>query len=595
MAAGGQAGSTAPAACAELRGQLAAAVADIGKLKGQLRELRRDRFGRKSEALGTGPAADPGPHPPAGTRLRREAGKKKRRRGRQPGAPTPPRVDRSHLPVETESADPPEEECACPQCGKACQSRGSEPSETIGIRIPAYRRELLRKRCRPDCDCEEAREAIAEPPPRPADGSPPGVSVQAWFPVQACERFRPQAAAVRELGSRGLPVPVATVSRNLRGPSALFAPLGEKIPKRMEGAAVARADETSWSVQVPDGDGGRERRWLRGVPGRGRGVHAHSGRTQRGGGREAAGRLRARRSACKALARALAGRIVLAFCRARQRRDFRRVGISFPELEDWADSWLERIGELFALNRRRREAWRPGLPAERQSAEFRALQRQLESALEALFRQAREEGRLVASEWQLAEALEDGPALARADAKGAVPGSLPKHREGMEVFAGDPRVPMDSNAAERALRGPVIGRLTSFGSGSEDGAEATALYDSVHATLREQGVNPNAWTRDFLEACARNGHAGNPGSMAAVEDGSGAPARSAPGPGTGATGASAENPGAASQPLARAAWRDLTGHCQRLAKPLCPRPFHGRLECLPPQHRPDRVEIGSLI
>ena len=44
---------------------------------------------------------------------------------------------------------------------------------------------------------------------------------------------------------------------------------------------------------------------------------------------------------------------------------------------------------------------------------------------------------------------------------------------------------MDSNAAERALRGPVIGRLTSFGSGSEDGAEATALYDSVYATLRE--------------------------------------------------------------------------------------------------------------
>ena len=110
MAAGGQAGSTAPAACAEcaeLRGQLAAVVAEIGKLKGQFRELRRDRFGRKSEALGTGPPADPDPHPPAGTRPRREAGKKKRRRGRQPGAPTPTRVDHSHLPVETESADPP--------------------------------------------------------------------------------------------------------------------------------------------------------------------------------------------------------------------------------------------------------------------------------------------------------------------------------------------------------------------------------------------------------------------------------------------------------------------------------------------------------
>ena len=265
--------------------------------------------------------------------------------------------------------------------------------------------------------------------------------------------------------------------------------------------------------------------------------------------------IRDRWSACKALARALAGRIVPAFCRARQRRDFRRVGTSFPELEDWADSWLERIGELFALSRWRREAWRPGLPAERQSAEFRALQRQRESAPAVLFRQAREERRLVASTWRLAEALEDGPALARADAKGAAPGSLPQHREGLEAFAGDPRVPLDSNAAERALRGPVIGRLTSFGPGSEDGAEATALYYSVYATLREWGVNPNAWTRDFLEACARNGRAApetldpwlpwrmDPDRLRALRRA----------PGTGATGAAAENPGDASQPLARAA------------------------------------------
>ena len=230
--------------------------------------------------------------------------------------------------------------------------------------------------------------------------------------------------------------------------------------------------------------------------------------------------IRDRWSACKALARALAGRIVPAFCRAHQRRDFRRVGTAFPDLEGWADIWLERIGELFALNRRRRKAWRPGLPAERQSAEFGALQRQLESAPAVLFRQAREERRVVASEWRLA------------DAKGAAPGSLLQRREGLEAFAGDPRVPMDSNAAE-----------------------ATALYDSVYATLRECGVNPNAWTRDFLEACARNGRAApenldpwlprrmDPERLRALRQA----------PDTGATGASAENPGAASQPLARAA------------------------------------------
>ena len=142
----------------------------------------------------------------------------------------------------------------------------------------------------------------------------------------------------------------------------------------------------------------------------------------------------------------------------------------------------------------------------------------------------------------------------------------------------------------------MIGRLTSFGSGSEDGAKATALYYSVHTTLREWGVNPHAWTRDFLDACARNGRAApetldpwlprrmDPERLRALRRA----------PGTGATGASAENPGDASQPLARAAWRDLTGHCKRLAKPLCPCPFHGRLECLPRCHREARVILHPL-
>ena len=69
-------------------------------------------------------------------------------------------------------------------------------------------------------------------------------------------------------------------------------------------------------------------------------------------------------------------------------------------------------------------------------------------------------------------------------------GSL--RERGLRVFVADPRVPPDNNAAERGLRGPVIGRLTSFGSGSDSGTELTGLLFSVLSTVRLAGLNPYA-------------------------------------------------------------------------------------------------------
>src|SRR5262249_60736999 len=44
--------------------------------------------------------------------------------------------------------------------------------------------------------------------------------------------------------------------------------------------------------------------------------------------------------------------------------------------------------------------------------------------------------------------------------------SLTLHWEGLAVFVEHPEVPMDNNAAERAERGPVVGRKTYYGSGA---------------------------------------------------------------------------------------------------------------------------------
>ena len=67
---------------------------------------------------------------------------------------------------------------------------------------------------------------------------------------------------------------------------------------------------------------------------------------------------------------------------------------------------------------------------------------------------------------------------------------------------------MDNNAAERALRGPVIGRRLSFGSDSETGARFTARMYSIVGTLKMNGIDVRRWLEAWLGACAEN--AGRP-------------------------------------------------------------------------------------
>ena len=91
------------------------------------------------------------------------------------------------------------------------------------------------------------------------------------------------------------------------------------------------------------------------------------------------------------------------------------------------------------------------------------------------------------------------------NAQGKALASLLKHGEGLRRFVSDPRIPLENNAAERALRGPVIARYTSFGSGGPDGARVAGLLFGVFETLRMAGLNPYTVMLDWLTACAGRG------------------------------------------------------------------------------------------
>ena len=70
----------------------------------------------------------------------------------------------------------------------------------------------------------------------------------------------------------------------------------------------------------------------------------------------------------------------------------------------------------------------------------------------------------------------------------------------LTVFVDDARVPLDNNATERGLRGPVVGRRNHFGSKSRRGTEVASVLYSLAETAKLCGVEPRAY---FEEAICR--------------------------------------------------------------------------------------------
>jgi transposase len=70
-------------------------------------------------------------------------------------------------------------------------------------------------------------------------------------------------------------------------------------------------------------------------------------------------------------------------------------------------------------------------------------------------------------------------------------------------FTGDPRIPLDNNATERAIRGPVIGRKNHYGSKSRRGTEVAATVYSILETSKLHAIDPTAYVAAAVLAADR--------------------------------------------------------------------------------------------
>jgi len=67
-------------------------------------------------------------------------------------------------------------------------------------------------------------------------------------------------------------------------------------------------------------------------------------------------------------------------------------------------------------------------------------------------------------------------------------------------FVEDARIPLDNNATERAIRGPVVGRKNHYGSKSARGTEVAATLYSILETAKLNGIDPAAYLRAAIES-----------------------------------------------------------------------------------------------
>jgi transposase len=466
----------------------------IGALEAEVRLLKARLYGKSCEGHHNPNALA---HPPASAATAADSDpagppEARRPRGQQPGRPSHGRRQYQHLPVTNETTDLPAAECHCATCGLPFTPCGSEPHPTtiVEVEVRAYRRVIRRRRYRPTCACGTHADIITAPPaPRLIANNGMGVSVWVLVLLDKYAFHRPTYRLLAQLRTHDLDLALGTLTDGLQRLLPLLEPVYEALRTHNQQQQHWHGDETRWQVfaTVEGKVGYHWYLWLvlsaeaavfvmaqgrsHDVPEEVLGENAH-------------GIFNVDRyAAYPAMKQVKEGHITLALCWAHMRRDFIEAERSRPELCAWASAWLTRIGNVYRLNEARLQVWQSDALA------FATADQQVRTAVAEM-----------ASAGTAEQGRADLPLVCR-----KVLQSMSVYWPGLTVFVDHPEVPMDNNAAERAERGPVVGRKNYYGSGAVWAGKLAAVMFSVLETLQLWELNAQPWLTSYLTACAENG------------------------------------------------------------------------------------------
>ncbi len=484
--------------------------AELERVSAELAVLQRLVFGRSSERArpGAAPVGEDGGDGNQDTARGGSGGGGRRGPGARAG-----RRDYSHLPRVEVVWDFEGGGYCCAQCGVPFTGLGDHVVEQLDwqviVRVVAHCRRRYRRACR----CPVAVTVTAPGPPK-AIGK--GLVSNAFIARLLTERYvagRSQNSLVVGLARQGARVSSATLTGTCAAVGRLLAPLEEAIIARSRDSWHLHADETSWRVFAPRDGHGPARWWLWVFlgpdtacfvmdPTRAGAVLArHAGidtRTGQLSGHEDEPRRLVISSDFYAVytsAGKKADGLVNLYCWAHVRRYFVRAGDANPtQLRYWSAAWLERIKALYGAHEQLTAAWdAAAVPPPRQAAHTAA---RLEQA-----GQAWDEALAAIDEARRKQMAAPG---LQEPAKKAL-ATLDREWDGLAAHRDYPMISLDNNAAERALRRPVVTRKNAYGSRNDDAARLAATVWTVTATAEMAGLNVLTYLTAYLDACGHNG------------------------------------------------------------------------------------------
>ena len=449
------------------------------RLETILAEMRRARFGRKSERLDdsqldlaledleTAFAAETGPGPSASATPRTRAAAPKRK-------PLP-----AHLPRLLEIIEP--ETKSCPCCNGVLHVIGEDVSERLD-KVPARLRVIVTRRPRYGCRACGDGVVQAPAPARLVRGGLPTDGLVADVLVCKYGWHLPLYRQAQIYASEGIEIDRSMLADWVGLAAGELKPLHLRLIEILKTSPKLFADETRCPVLDP-GRGKTKTGYLwaiarddrpwggpeppavayRYAPGRSA-EHAiellagFSGILQVDG--YAAYGVAARKSASR-------GPLMLAFCWAHLRRQFYDLkGESDKAL---ANEMLSRIAALYAI-----ETEITGRSPEERRAVRQARTRPLADALYAHMNASL---RRLSSGAPLAEALRYGL----------------NHWEGLCRFLDDGRIEMDTNTVERAIRPLALTRKNALFAGHDLGADSWAIIASLIETCKLNAIEPRSY------------------------------------------------------------------------------------------------------
>ncbi len=453
----------------------------IEKLKLQLANLRRHRFGAKSEALdqiidqlelaleeAEFAASQKRHDTPSVDLAPKEQPKRK---------PLP-----DHLPRENVVLSPGE---TCEQCGGALRRLGEDVSETLEY-VPGRFKVIRTVRPKLSCRCCETIHQVPAPS-MPIERGRLGPGLLAHVLVSKYADHLPLYRQSQIYGREDVPLERSTLTDCVRRSTNLLEPLADAIGRHVMAGAAIHADDTPVNVLAP-GTGktrtGRlwvylrdERDWsgearpaafYRFTPDR-------KGRWPRDHLKDFTGWLHADGYAgFEELYRH--GNIKEVACLAHIRRKF--FDIHASQGSGIAKEALERIAELYQI-----EASIRGDPPDKREV---VRQEQAVPCIDDL------------EEWLRAQ-------LSQLSGKSALAGAIRyglTRLKRLRPYLEDGRLSIDNNAAERGMRSIALGRKNYLFMGSENGGKAAAIAYTLIETAKLNGVDPQAWLTDVLSRIA---------------------------------------------------------------------------------------------